>query len=230
MDKRTLWKHDLVKVLGKSLIFFLTLALAAYALDYAWTKGLFETSFARLHLLGKGLSGATLFFALAALFSSIGTPRQILSTLAGFSFGTLWGAALANTAFICGSALAFYYARLLARHSLRRRFEKRIARFEDFLLQKPFLMVVAIRLFPFGNNLATNLLGGISRVHPAPFLSGSFVGYLPQTIAFALLGSGIAVDATTQLVLSCVLFLASAVIGLILFWRLRKGKPLEDDE
>ena len=221
--------HALVKTLGKSAIFFLTLALAAYALDYAWTEGLFDTSFARLHLLNKGLSGASLFFILAALFSAIGAPRQVLSTIAGFSFGTLWGIALANTAFICGSALAFFYARVLARNSLRKRFEKRIAHFEDFLLQKPFPMIVAIRLFPFGNNLVTNLLGGISRVSPAAFLSGTFVGYLPQTIIFSLLGSGIAVDATLQLVLSCTLFLISAVIGLLLFWHLRKGKPLDEE-
>ena len=55
----------------------------------------------------------------------------------------------------------------------------------------------------------------------APFLLASAVGYLPQTLVFALLGKGVRVDGAWQLALAAVLFAGSIAIG---FWMLRRGR------
>ena len=57
------------------------------------------------------------------------------------------------------------------------------------------------------------------------------IGYLPQTVVFALLGKGIRVDGAWQLGLGVGLFVVSAVIGLLLLsthaevLRLSAGRP-----
>ncbi len=50
----------------------------------------------------------------------------------------------------------------------------------------------------------------------APFLAATLIGYVPQTIVFALAGSGVHVDHTSQVALGALLFLVSAVLGFVL--------------
>ena len=56
-------------------------------------------------------------------------------------------------------------------------------------------MTLLIRLLPVGNNFATSLAAGVSRVPARPFLLGSLLGYMPQTMVFALAGSGVEMGA-----------------------------------
>ena len=64
-------------------------------------------------------------------------------------------------------------------------------KFDEFVGLHPFQMTMIVRLLPVGSNVLTNLIAGVSRVRPVPFFAGSAVGYLPQTLAFALVGSGV---------------------------------------
>jgi uncharacterized membrane protein YdjX (TVP38/TMEM64 family) len=69
-------------------------------------------------------------------------------------------------------------------------------------------------------------MAGISLL---PFLAGSAIGYVPQTVVFALLGKGIRVDGAWQLALGVALFVVSAAIGLVLLRRHQAGRALDDD-
>jgi uncharacterized membrane protein YdjX (TVP38/TMEM64 family) len=56
-------------------------------------------------------------------------------------------------------------------------------------------------------------------VRPGAFLAGSLVGYVPQTVIFALLGSGVHVGERQQLEAGVALFFASAALGALLWQR-----------
>jgi len=87
---------------------------------------------------------------------------------------------------------------------------------------------VLIRLLPVGSNLLTNLAAGISSIRPAPFFSGTLLGYLPQTLVFALVGSGVHIAPTLKLSLAIGLFLISGALGAYLYRRFRHGQSLDD--
>lgn len=218
--------RSLAKALVKMFTVFLTIAGACLLLQYGQSHGFFDDSFAQTYMKDNGSAGMAVFFLLCVVFSAVGTPRQLLSTIAGYAFGALWGAVICNIALVCGCAMTFSYARLLGRNSLRRRFGQRIHRFDAFVQRHPLLMVIAIRLLPVGNNTLTSLLGGISSISPLPFLGGSFLGYLPQTVIFALLGSGFAVAATTRYWISLALFSISTVCGILLYLHIRRENAL----
>jgi len=50
-------------------------------------------------------------------------------------------------------------------------------------------------------------------------MAASALGYIPQMLAFALLGSGIRLGSSFQLVLSGVLLLVSIIIGVVVYRR-----------
>jgi uncharacterized membrane protein YdjX (TVP38/TMEM64 family) len=83
-------------------------------------------------------------------------------------------------------------------------------------------------MLPVGSNVLTNLAAGISRARAAPFLAASFVGYLPQTIVFALVGSGVDVAPVLKIGMAALLFLASGVLGAYLYHRHRHGVSLDE--
>ena len=61
---------------------------------------------------------------------------------------------------------------------------------------------------------------------PAPFFLGSLLGYIPQTLVFALAGSGVDVGAAWRIGIAVALFLVSGVIGAWLYRKYRHGKTL----
>ena len=127
-----------------------------------------------------------------------------------------------------GCGLSFAYARLFGKNLLRARLGERAGRFDRFIHDHPFSMTVLVRLLPIGNNLLTNLAAGISSIRPAYFFSGTFLGYLPQTLVFALVGSGVHIDPVLKLVLASGLFLISGALGTYLYRRFRHGQSLDD--
>jgi uncharacterized membrane protein YdjX (TVP38/TMEM64 family) len=89
-------------------------------------------------------------------------------------------------------------------------------------------MALLIRLLPAGSNLVISLTAGVSSVGPWPFFLGSAIGYLPQTMVFALAGSGIALDPVLRIGLSVMLFIVSGILGVYLYRKYRHGKTLGD--
>ena len=53
------------------------------------------------------------------------------------------------------------------------------------------------------------------------FLAASILGYVPQTVVFALLGGGLRVSQSTQVALAVALLALSIVLGLALLRRSR---------
>jgi uncharacterized membrane protein YdjX (TVP38/TMEM64 family) len=184
-------------------------------------------------VLGQGLLGDLVFVAIGAAATAAGAPRQGVAFLGGYALGVVEGTALALAAQVLGCAVSYLWARAVGRgwaeRRLAGRFGHRLRPLRDVLAGSPFGATLALRLLPVGNNLALNLLAGMAGISLLPFLAGSAIGYVPQTVVFALLGKGIRVDGAWQLALGVALFVVSAAIGLVLLRRHQAGRALDDD-
>lgn len=168
-----------------------------------------------------GEHGPALFVVLAAGACALGVPRQVAAYAGGLAFGFWPGTALALLAMVLGCVLDFGWARLVARDWAARRLRAggRLARLDAFLSANPFTATLTLRLLPVGNNLALNLLAGVSGVAAVPFVLGSALGFIPQTAVFALLGGGVRVEHGAQVAVAVALFAASAGLGVVLMRR-----------
>jgi uncharacterized membrane protein YdjX (TVP38/TMEM64 family) len=181
-------------------------------------------------LIGRRDAAAVAGFVLmGALLSAVGVPRQIVAYAGGLGFGLAGGMALAMAGQILACVIDFVWARLLARAWVRRRMRSRLARFDRFLTANTFTATLMLRLSPVGNNTALNLLAGVWGVAPGPFLAGSAIGYLPQTLVFVLAGTGTQVGGRLQIALAVALFAASVLAGFVL-WRRQRGAFNEGSE
>ena len=215
-------------------VLFLTLTGVVIFARVFGLEGILDPTWADSHLHDPAqrdlaVGGIFLYIALVALLSPLGVPRQALSALGGYAFGALFGTIFSSIGLIAGCAGSFFYSRLLARSTLQRRFGKRIQRLDAFLSHSPFAMAIAIRCFPMGNNALTNLAAGVTGIPALPFISGSGIGYLPQTVIFALLGSGIRIDPVWRTSLSAVLFILSSLLGFVLYRRFKGGQAMDED-
>lgn len=216
------------KAVVKGLAVILSLALIGLLVRSLGFGGTLDEHWIDSHVSREGWRGVLLFVAVGGMFTAIGWPRQIVSFLGGYAYGFAIGTLWALIASTLGCALAFYYARWLGRGLVQRRFPGRVRRLDDFVHEHPFSMSLLIRLLPVGSNVVTNLLAGVSSVRARPFVSGSAVGYLPQTAIFALAGSGVAVDPELRIGLAVLLFVVSSVLGVYLYRRFRHGKGFDE--
>jgi uncharacterized membrane protein YdjX (TVP38/TMEM64 family) len=102
----------------------------------------------------------------------------------------------------------------LAQRLLARPITQRLHR---VLAAHPFTATLTLRLMPVSSNVTLNLLAGASRLNPRAFFSATLLGYLPQTIIFALLGSGTQVGRGAQIAVGLALFIGAMALGLVLY-------------
>ncbi len=194
--------------------------------------GLLGTEWVDRTIRGQGLWGEGIFLIVGMAATAVGIPRQGVAFLGGYAFGAVAGTGLALLAQLLGCAVSFLWARLVGRGWAQRRlagrFGRRLRPLRDLLAASPFNATLALRLLPLGNNLALNLLAGMAGIALLPFLAASAIGYLPQTLVFALLGKGVRVDGAWQLGLSAVLLAGSVAIGFALLRQHRAGRALEE--
>jgi uncharacterized membrane protein YdjX (TVP38/TMEM64 family) len=192
------------------------------------------TEWADRWLLGRGAAGMALLVALGAAMTAAGVPRQAVAFMAGYAFGAAQGTSLAVLATLLGAAASFLWARLVGRawaeRVLEGRYGRRLRGLRDALVASPFQATLALRLLPVGSNLALNLLAGMVGVRLLPFLAASAIGYLPQTLVFALLGKGIRVDGAAQMALAGVLLAVSLGLGLWLLRRHRAARAMSAED
>ena len=205
---------------------FLILSLVGLGLllKNAGLEHIFERDWIDENVRGHGVRGYGLFLAAGAIMTALGLPRQLVAFFGGYAFGVWLGLLLGAIAALGGCILAFYYARLFGRGLVRRMFPDKLQRFEDFIRGHTFTMTLLVRLLPAGSNLVTNLIAGVSKIPKLHFFAGSFTGYLPQTLIFALAGSGLTVGSHWQIGLSIVLFIISGMLGVRLYRQMRHGR------
>lgn len=216
-------------LLWRGLLLLATLTLGAYALQTTHLLGSVNEAWIDSAVRGKGLHGELLFVGIGALVAAVGLPRQLVCFLGGYGFGLLEGTLLGLLASVLGCFCTFYYARLLGRRLVLARFAHRIRKLDEFLRDNTLGMTLLARLLPVGSNLVNTLVAGVSGVRALPFFVGSALGYIPQTLVFALAGSGVNLDPTRRIGLAVVLFVISGVLGVLLYRRYRHGLNINDE-
>ncbi len=217
------------KLLLKGMVLILSLALMGWGLKASGLADALNEHWIDSQIRGHGLNGELIYLAIGTVAIAIGFPRQAVCFLGGYAFGLLNGILLSSLASLAGCVFCFFYARLLGRDLVMHKFAARVAKVDAFLRGNPITMAILIRFLPVGSNLLTNLVAGVSSVRPMPFFVGSLIGYVPQTLVFVLLGTGINVDPMLRVSLSAALFIASAFLGVFLYRRLRHGHSLDSD-
>ncbi len=215
------------RVLVQGLVLILTLAGIVLLLKSTQLGTSLDKSWVDTTIRGHGIYGELMFLGVAAVFTGLGLPRQVVSFLGGYAFGLLLGSALALGGTVIGCIGAFFYARLLGKELVASKFPNRVQLVDDFLQKNPLTMTLLIRMLPVGSNIAVNLVAGVSSVKPLPFFSGSALGYIPQTVVFALIGSGIAVEPELRISISVILFIMSGILGMHLYRKHRHGKQFD---
>lgn len=205
----------------------LSLALLGYLFHSSQLGSSVNEAWIDARVRGNGVNGALLFLLMGGVFTAIGLPRQIIAFLGGYAFSVGLGTLLGALAALLGCMLSFGYARFFGKGLLRARLSERAGRFDRFIHDHPFSMTVLIRLLPVGSNLLTNLAAGISSIRPMHFFFGTLLGYVPQTLVFALVGSGVHIAPALKLTLAIGLFTISAVLGVWLYRRFRHGQSLD---
>jgi uncharacterized membrane protein YdjX (TVP38/TMEM64 family) len=190
---------------------FLLLAifgLTAYVLSIPSVKQeLFDINRTRALILGRGFTGTLLFVLISGLAVGLGVPRLWVSALAGGLFGAFAGTCVGQLASILGAIITFYVSRYLLRSIVIRRMPERFRVWYDRFNRHGFFWLFYIRLFPFANATVTNIVGGVSQVSFKTFLAATFLGYLPETVIFAMFGSSAAKQNWLQFAIAFTLLL-----------------------
>lgn len=190
--------------LGRGALLLAGLVAAGFALRFMGLQNL---------TVDRTPAGACILIAAGALLTAFGVPRQAVAFAAGFAFGVPVGTAFALIAQILGCGADYAWARAVARDWTARRLRGRMARLGRMLADRPFAATLTLRLLPVSNNTLLNLFAGASGLRLAPFLLASLIGYLPQTLIFALAGSGVQLGRGVKLGVAATLFAASAMLG-----------------
>jgi uncharacterized membrane protein YdjX (TVP38/TMEM64 family) len=175
------------------------------------------------HLVSEGgVRGPALFLLLGTMLTAIGLPRQIPAFVAGYAFGAWDGAAIALLAQVLACGIDFSWSRLLGRSFVYRRFGPALRKIDSTLAARPFIATLAFRLMPVGSNILLNLAAGLSSVRALPFITASAIGFIPQTIIFALIGRGSAPAHSYVLAIGIAMFVLSGICGVVLLRKYRQ--------
>lgn len=181
-------------------------------------RGVLEQGWVETHLAGGGPRAMLGFVLLSALVTGIGLPRQLVAFAGGYVFGFGAGFALALLGTVLGCGLTLFTARFLGRDLVYRLLPGKIAKVDRVVEGRSFTMALLLRLLPLGSNLLTGVAAGITRTRAGPFIAGSALGYVPQTVVFSLAGSGVHLQPGPRIGLSLALFFISGLLGVHL-WR-----------
>ena len=210
----------MIRALWKPAVMLLAFGLVAVALR----GGGFDP---RTTLAAAGSQGPLVFVLAGSLACAVGVPRQIVALAGGYAFGFWPALVLTLVAEMVGCAVDFAWARLLARRAamgfLARRAGGRLERLDRFLTGRAFTATLTLRLLPVGSNVLLNLAAGVSGVAAGRFLLASAIGYVPQTVVFALAGAGAGLSSGTQFAVAIALLLVSVGLGVVL---LRRQAPV----
>ena len=138
----------------------------------------------------QSFSNYAWFALVSTILITCGVPRLWISSLAGAVFGLTKGIPLALTASLGGALIVFIMGKYGFHLLLEKLSLKRLEKFKNNFVSNTFFWVLYIRLFPFSNNTITSFFCGSMNVAVLPYLTASFLGFIPLTIIFALFGSG----------------------------------------
>jgi len=155
------------------------------------------------------LASILLFTLFCGCLTSVGVPRLWVSAAAGIIYGAFMGTILSLVASLQGAATLYATGSTILSGVVERRAGKILNTWKERFQKNAFWWVLYGRLFPMSNSTLMSLICGCCKVSFKSFMLGSFLGFIPLAIVFAMFGSGGVkgnlwqiVFATTLLILS----------------------------
>jgi uncharacterized membrane protein YdjX (TVP38/TMEM64 family) len=138
-----------------------------------------------------GAWGCLAYVAVYAVSVVLMVPGSALTLAAGVLYPLWLGTALVSAASTLGAALAFLAARGLARERVRRRVERdpRFAAIDRAVALRGAWVVFLLRLSPVVPFNLLNYALGLTGVGFVPYVLASWVGMLPGTLLYVMIGS-----------------------------------------
>ena len=136
---------------------------------------------------------ASAVFALVYIFSiAVSIPGATFLTLAGgFLFGIIWGTVLVVVSASVGATLIF----LAIKVALADWFEKRaggwVAKMRGGFKENAFQYLLVLRFIPIFPFWVVNIVPGVIGVRTTTFISATFIGIIPGSFVYVLLGNGL---------------------------------------
>ncbi len=144
---------------------------------------------------------ATLIFLLAYVgATAIFIPSAVLAAGAGFLFGGPLGALIALSCRPLGALFSFYLGRYVARRRIQSWIEgwDRFEAIDALTEEKPWHIVLAMRLFPVIPFNVANYVFGVTSIDWKRYLGATFLGVAPGSLVYVYVGA-VAGDLTEAL-------------------------------
>lgn len=169
-----------------------------------------------------------LFIVAYALVALTPIPVTIMATAGGLLFGIFEGTVYSLIGVMLGSWGAYWIAKALGRHTVRRMMGRHAATVEAKLDSRGFLSVFMLRLMPGIPYWPVNYGSGAFGVTQRDYLVASSLAVIPGQLSLVAIGSFIAVPSFFHGAVIVVAWIIVAVLTVwaYLRWR-RQGKALE---
>jgi len=131
-----------------------------------------------------------LFTLLCGCLISAGVPRLWVSAAGGIIYGAFMGTILSLMASLLGAATLYATGNTFLSGVVERRAGNTLNTWKDRFQKNAFWWVLYGRLFPMSNSTLMSLICGCCKVTFSSFMLGSFLGFIPLAIIFAMFGSG----------------------------------------
>jgi uncharacterized membrane protein YdjX (TVP38/TMEM64 family) len=151
--------------------------------------------------------------------SLIFVPRSVMAVVAGAVFGIGWGALWSISGAMAGALAGFGIARFVNADLVSVERVPGIGPLVQRAAAGGWRLVMISRLIPVLPHALVNYVYGLSRLTVGQYALGSFLGMLPQTMAFAQLGHAGAAALTGQVWLRSLLWAALLLAGSFLLPR-----------
>ena len=138
-----------------------------------------------------GIWAAVLFILIDMLMVICLLPSILFTLAAGFLFGAFWGGICVVLATTLGAACAFFISRHIFSEGVKNylRSHKKLKVVNDEFVHEGLKFIVMTRLVPFFPLKLSNYLFGATNFSMADFVTGTFLGIIPNTFFIVYLGT-----------------------------------------
>lgn len=148
----------------------------------------------------------------------------VLCIVGGFMFGAVMGTLYATLSASLASLIFFFVARHLFADCLHQRCKVQYERFDKEFEKNGARYIIMMHLLPATPVVLMAICAGLSEIAMGTFFWATFVGLVPGTLAYALIGShvhaiGLHADISSAMLLATRLIGSLAIIALLLWYR-----------
>lgn len=144
-------------------------------------------AFISAHIVGA----VAIFVSVYIVAVALSIPgASLLSISGGILFGTFLGAAATVVGATTGATIIFLVAKSAVGESLIRRAGPLAVKLAEGFRQEAFSYLLFLRLVPAFPFFIINLVAAVAGIRLSTFVTATFIGIIPATLAFSFLGAG----------------------------------------